>query len=1016
MSDARLNLVVQFLPIDKLSGALKNIVGLGRSGDQALRGLKREARDLGMQLKAAQAASAAGMGNVTALIAEERRLERQIAQTNQQIERQKRLNAIDGRVGRVQARGAELQSAGSQNMLAGAGMLTPFVLAGNEAMRFSSGMVDIQQKAELTNRETAQMARNILNAANAAHQLPEDMRAAVDVLAGFGLDPRQAVAMVGPIGRLGTAFKVDLADGAAAAYSNLNNLKVPIAETGRALDIMAAGGKAGAFEIKDMARYFPGLTAQMQALGQSGLGAVSDLTAALQIARRGAGTSEEAATNVQNLLSKINSPAVIRAFQKNFGVDLPAALRQAYAKGKTPMEALAEITQKATGGDLTKLGFVVEDMQAQSALRALILNMDDYRKMRDQIARGGGTVDAAFRQRELQDASVAWAGFKGQLQALAITLGTTLLPVATRFFGYLNTGIGAISRWAQANPRAAQSLISLAAGLAVARVGFGALQFAFGSILGPAATAWGWFMKFKEIGGIAGVLAKIAPVFGAIRAAALFMAQGVMRAGLMMLANPMVAAIVAIVLAIGAAAYLIWKHWDKIKLAFARGREMLGQVWDWVKDKIIRFPLLFGPMGLVARYVIQHWAGIKSAFWKAVDWLKNAPAWILSKVEQFAPAFGPLGLIAREIIRHWGDARKAWDSSTAWLTSSGDTIRKAARDYPLLFGPMGAMAIEIHKQWNGISATLEKGAAIFNRSFDWIAAKIGIFPMLLGPLGVGVQYLWDNWARVDAAFTWANGMISRGWSATAALFRSGASAIVAALGPLPGWMASIGRAMISGLLLALNPSALAQRLLQIARNGIVAFKNFFGIKSPSRLFMAMGGHLTGGLALGIDRGGQGPLRAMGKLATGVAGAGAIALAQPSLAALTPSPASAAASPLVRPRVEMPEIAAPLVRPRIALPRALPELATPAIARRQDAAQPGTRPVPVAAPAPLPRPAAIMPAQPRAQRAAQAREGDRYEIHIHQQPGEDAQALADRVMRLIDTRKRRRALSSFTDDY
>ena len=163
MSDARLNLVVQFLPIDKLSGALKNIVGLGRSGDQALRGLKREARDLGMQLKAAQAASAAGMGNVTALIAEERRLERQIAQTNQQIERQKRLNAIDGRVGRVQARGAELQSAGSQNMLAGAGMLTPFVLAGNEAMRFSSGMVDIQQKAELTNRETAQMARNILN-------------------------------------------------------------------------------------------------------------------------------------------------------------------------------------------------------------------------------------------------------------------------------------------------------------------------------------------------------------------------------------------------------------------------------------------------------------------------------------------------------------------------------------------------------------------------------------------------------------------------------------------------------------------------------------------------------------------------------------------------------------------------------------------------------------------------------------------------------------------------------------
>lgn len=955
MSDARLNLVVQFLPIDKLSGALKNIVGLGRSGDQALKGLRREARDLGTQLKAAQAATAAGVGNITRLIEEERRLERQIAETNQQIERQKRLNAIDGKVGRMQARGAELQGAGTQNMLAGAGMLTPFIAAGAEAMRFSSGMVDIQQKAELTNRETAQMARNILNMANAAHQLPEDMRAAVDVLAGFGLDPRQAVAMVGPIGRLGTAFKVELADGAAAAYANLNNLKVPIADTGRALDIMAAGGKAGAFEIKDMARYFPGLTAQMQALGQSGVGAVSDLTAALQIARRGAGTSEEAATNVQNLLAKINSPAVIRAFQKNFGVDLPAALRQAYARGKTPMEALAEITQRATGGDLSKLGFVIEDQQAQSALRTLILNMDDYRKMREQIAREGGTVDAAFRQRELQDASVAWAGFKGQLQALAITLGTTLLPVATRFFGYLNTGIGAISRWAQANPRAAQGLISLAAGLGAARVGFGALQFAFGSILGPAATAWGWFMKFREIGGIAGVLAKLAPAFTAIRAAALFMAQGVMRAGVMMLANPMVAAIVAIVLAIGAAAYLIWKHWDKIKLAFARGREMLGQVWNWVKDKIVRFPLLFGPLGLVARYVIQHWDGIKAGFWNGVEWLKNFPAWIKDKIVRFPLLFGPMGLAVSWIIKHWNDIRQGFLVGGGYLTAC----------------------------------------------FDWIRAKLGIFPMLFGPLAVGVQYVWNNLGRIGAALEWVAGVLGRGWSVVGGLFRAGVANITALLGPVPGWLAGIGRAMMDGLLLALNPEALAQRLLQIARNGVTAFKNYFGIKSPSRLFMAMGGHLTGGLALGIDRGGQGPLRAMGKLATGVAGAGAIALAQPSLAA---PPAFAASD------------AAPLVRPRIVLPGALPELAVPAIARRQDPAQPGAGRMPVAAPVPLPRPAAIVPAQPRRQRDTQARQGDRYEIHIHQQPGEDAQALADRVMRLIDTRKRRRALSSFTDDF
>jgi hypothetical protein len=42
-------------------------------------------------------------------------------------------------------------------------------------------------------------------------------------------------------------------------------------------------------------------------------------------------------------------------------------------------------------------------MQAQSALRTLILNMDDYRKIRADLGKSGGTVQAAFAQREALD-------------------------------------------------------------------------------------------------------------------------------------------------------------------------------------------------------------------------------------------------------------------------------------------------------------------------------------------------------------------------------------------------------------------------------------------------------------------------------------------------------------------------------------------------------------------------------------------------------------------------------------
>ena len=99
--------------------------------------------------------------------------------------------------------------------------------------------------------------------------------------------------------------------------------------------------------------------------------------------------------------------------------------------------------------------------------------------------------------------------------------------------------------------------------------------------------------------------------------------------------------------------------------------------------------------------------------------------------------------------------------------------------------------------------------------------------------------------------------------------------------------------MMQGLLMALNPMLLVNKLLSIAKTGITAFKNYFGIKSPSRLFMAMGAHMTNGLALGIDGGGGRPLASMRRLAGRIAGgAAAGAVAATPAAAATPGAAGA----------------------------------------------------------------------------------------------------------------------------
>lgn len=716
----KLSLLVNFVGVDKMSAGLRNIVGLGRKGSASLRGINGEAKKLQNEIKRYDRLIAQTTGNTTALWDSQKRKLQELEGVQARIARQQRIMAIDADRQAMANRADALKSRGTDNMVGGAMMAAPLIVATKQAAEFSSGMVDIQQKADLSDRATAAMANNILLAARAARQLPEDMRAGVDVLSGFGLDPRRAALMIAPIGRLGTAFKVDLSDGAAAAYANLNNLKVPIAQTARALDVMAAAGNAGAFEVKDMARHFPGLTAQMQALGQKGVPAVADLSAALQIARRGAGDADEAANNVQNLLAKINAPGTIRAFEKNFGVDLPNALKQAYAKGKTPLEAIAEITKKATGGDMTKLGFAFEDMQAQAALRSLMQDMDDYRAMRAQIAASSGTVDRAFNQRAVKDATVKWRAMMGTLEATAIIVGTNLLPVAGELMNSVSAVAIAVSGWASAHPALTAALAKGAAALIAMRIGLGAAQFALGGILGP-------------LGSVIAIARRAAPVLGLLRTAAIFLGQGLLRAGAMMLANPIVLVITAIVVALGAAAYLIYTHWDRIK----------------------------------------------AAFWGGVAWVKQT------------------------------------------------------------------------------------------------------------------------------------------------------------IGGLPGWLKNIGAMMMQGLLYAINPMALAWKLIQVAKNGVTAFRKYLGINSPSRVFMALGSHVAGGLERGIDGNRHGPARAVGRMAAGVMAAGVMSM----------SPAASAAGP----------------------------------------------------------------------RGSAPRGGNTYSITIHQQPGEDAEALARRVVELIDRRESRKARATYGDD-
>ncbi|WP_061778835.1 phage tail tape measure protein [Sphingomonas sanguinis] len=476
----------------------------------------------------------------TDLARHERELRRQVDGTNQELteqerrleraaDRERRMAAGRARFTRAQGIATGMAAGGAAAIGTGMAMAAPIIAGVKAAREYESTMTDIGQKADLSRTKTEALGKSLLIAARAANQMPADMQAGVDALAGMGASVPDAVAMMRPIGRAATAYKAEIADLSNASFAATDNLKVPVAQTQRVIDIMAKAGKAGAFEIKDMAGVFPSLTASYQALGQTGTGAVADLAAGLQIARKGAGDSASAGTNLANVLQKISSPATTKAFEK-MGVSLPDALKKAYKEGKTPLEAIAEITNKTLKGDLSKLGYLFEDSQVQQGLRPLIQNMALFRQIRSDAMKSDGTTDRDFAER-MKDSAEQSKAFSTNAATLAVTLGAQLLPT-------VNAGLSKLNAFATWIGDAARRHPTLTKALAIGAATFATL--------------------FLVLGGGAIVIAGLVAPF-----AALSFAAGALGIGLLPVIGIAVG-VVAGVTAIGAAAYLLYKNWNSI--------------------------------------------------------------------------------------------------------------------------------------------------------------------------------------------------------------------------------------------------------------------------------------------------------------------------------------------------------------------------------------------------------------------------------------------------------------------
>lgn len=581
----------------------------------------------------------------------------------------------------------------------------PVIKSVGVAANFQDQMRDIAITGEFNNAQEAQLGQTVRDSALKWNQAQAEIGRGMQVLVAGGIQDAKALEAYAPVmAKAATATRASMDDLGSVVIALRDNLKVGEAGFEGALNMLSYAGKRGQFEIRDMAKWLPSLSPTFQALGVTGKEAVAEIGAALQIARKGAGSNDEAANNFRNFLQKITAPDTLKDFQKA-GIDLKESMLNLRAKGFTPVQSMLEIItlymsskgptaaadlQRALAvkddaereaalqrlSEAYKLGELFQDMQAMNFIKPAIANMAEMKDIK-QGAMGASDKDLLGTdfQKRMGSATEQFKAFKINLLDIGITVGDALLPPINDVLQVVRPMVSSFGAWAKEHPGLIRGIVGLVAGMLAVKLGVLGVAWGFNFLVASPLNAistgitlvsakWtllqaAWqagrfapiIAGFSRVGGVAMTVARV--VGGVLASGVRVAAQAVFWLGRALLLNPIGLAITAI----GIAAFLVWKHWDKVKAAVLAG-------WAWLK-------------------------GLKDRFFSAgADLINGLVSGVTSKLSA-----------AKDTIVQFGRGIKDWFTSTLGIKSPsrvfmgfGDNIAEGAALGIQRSGPLASRA------------------------------------------------------------------------------------------------------------------------------------------------------------------------------------------------------------------------------------------------------------------------------------------------------------------------------------
>ena len=597
-----------------------------------------------------------------------------------------------------------------------------------------------------------------------------------------------------------------------------NSLKGAARDFGAVQNIMAYAGDQGSFEIPDQVKWMQSLAPMMAGVA-SGKEAVAEIGASLQIAKIGAGSTDEAANNFKNFLTKIFA----RDTQKQFadlGIDLQGSIASYKAAGISPIEGMLSVIERYlnakspealagfksamkikndTARDealqaLAKnfgLGDMFADMQVMAFIRPMLANMDRYREIRAGALRAADNdlLASAYDQR-LKSPLEATKALMVSSRDLAITLGDQLAPSFISLTQELLPLIQGTKHWVATHPQFVSGAFKLISALLAIKIATVGLKLGLNLLISPFVSVWknavllraNW-LRLSLALGQGGKLRWLVTGFSAVARGARTL-SGVLSGGLVrgiMLAGRavlwigralMMNPIGLVITAVAAAAYLIYRNW--------------GAVSGWFK---------------------QRWADIQEAF--------NG------------------GIVGTgKLLINWSPAGLLYKAFAAALKYFGVAL-------PAKFTGFGGHLID--GLINGIKN-------------KWGALKSSVTGM-----GDSISSWFKQcWADIQEAFNGGitgTGKLLINWSPAGLLCKAFAAALKYLGVDLPAKFTDFGGHLVDGLINGIKNKWESLKTSVTGMGDSISgwFSEKLGIHSPSRVFMGFGDNIAQGAAIGLQR-------------------------------------------------------------------------------------------------------------------------------------------------------------------